>query len=222
MEGHLNSIRRMVLGEFAVNCWIYPLENGDCALIDPGAEGGAILTMLQRLHLRPRYILLTHGHFDHIAALPALRKAAVPGAIALHREDAPYLGPDAFRLHCRSFAAFGGSSFLEERWEDLPSPGRLLEEGERIGPFGILHLPGHTPGSIALFDEHEGILFSGDTLFNNGVGRTDLCGGDEKALAASLERLLSMDKNIAVYPGHGSNTSIGRESGRRHDGDYAM
>ena len=81
-----------------------------------------------------------------------------------------------------------------------------------MGPFTVLHLPGHTPGSVALWDEKADVLFSGDTLFHRGYGRTDLPGGDEAWLFASLKRLFAMNGGVKVYPGHGSRTSISEEA----------
>jgi glyoxylase-like metal-dependent hydrolase (beta-lactamase superfamily II) len=154
---------------------------------------------------------LTHGHFDHIAALPDLAAAFPEAEIAIHREDASYLGPAAYAVHHRSFAAAGESSFVDRLWKDMPAPGRLLEEGDTPGPFRVLHLPGHTPGSVGFFLPDQMILFSGDTLFEEGYGRTDLPGGDLGRLLKSLERLFGMDKDIRVFPGHGPATSIGKE-----------
>jgi glyoxylase-like metal-dependent hydrolase (beta-lactamase superfamily II) len=94
----------------------------------------------------------------------------------------------------------------------MPPPRTLLAEGDTIGPFTVLHLPGHTPGSIGLWDKKEGVLFSGDTLFCGNYGRSDLPGGSEKQLFSSLERLCTMEPDIQVYPGHGQTTSIGREA----------
>jgi glyoxylase-like metal-dependent hydrolase (beta-lactamase superfamily II) len=93
----------------------------------------------------------------------------------------------------------------------MPSPTRLLAEGDTIGPFTVLHLPGHTPGSVGFFRESEGALFSGDTLFRDGSGRTDLPGGNSNHLEESLHRLMAMDADILVYPGHGEATTIGAE-----------
>jgi len=87
----------------------------------------------------------------------------------------------------------------------------LLEEGSTIGPFTVLHVPGHTPGCAAFWDKEQKVLFTGDTLFQRGYGRTDLPGGNEKDLVKSLNRLFSMDPDIKVYPGHGESTTIGQE-----------
>jgi glyoxylase-like metal-dependent hydrolase (beta-lactamase superfamily II) len=214
-------IHNIVVGGLTTNCWVYPLDNaGECAVIDPGEEGGRIIAFLNQLQLTPRYILLTHGHFDHIAAVPALAAQYGGGQgasaqIAIHAADAEYLGPDSYPVHCRSFEAVAGNhEYIDALWEDMPPPDRRLAEGEKIGPFTVLHLPGHTPGSIGLWDEKAGVLFSGDTLFCDGYGRTDLPGGSDAQLFASLNRLFAMDGGIQVYPGHGPATAIRREAAR--------
>jgi glyoxylase-like metal-dependent hydrolase (beta-lactamase superfamily II) len=206
------SLTHITVGDIATNCWFYPLNGGECALIDPGAEPDRILARLKALKLTPAYILLTHGHFDHIAALPRLAAAFTP-AIAIHREDAEYLGPGSYHVHCRSFtAAAGNAAYVDALWEDMPSPTVVLSEGDTIGPFRVLHLPGHTPGSVAFYDEAAKVLFSGDTLFRGDYGRTDLPGGDTAKIMESLKRLFAMDKDIRVYPGHGPATTIGDET----------
>jgi glyoxylase-like metal-dependent hydrolase (beta-lactamase superfamily II) len=206
----------IIVSDFATNCWVYPLNAGggaECAVIDPGGEGSRIIAFLDKLQLIPRYILLTHGHFDHIGAVPALAAQYGAAEIAIHAADAEYLGPDAYAVHSRSIRAVAGdTAYVDALWNDLPPPGRILAEGDKIGPFTVLHLPGHTPGSIGLWDEQAGVLFSGDTLFYGNYGRTDLPGGDTAQLFASLKRLFAMDGGIRVYPGHGPATLIGREA----------
>jgi glyoxylase-like metal-dependent hydrolase (beta-lactamase superfamily II) len=206
------SLTHITVGDIATNCWIYPLNDGECALIDPGAEPDRIMARLKTLMRKPVYILLTHGHFDHIAALPRLAAAFAP-VIAIHREDAEYLGPGSFQVHCRSFTvAAGNAAYVEALWEDMPGPTVELADGDAIGPFRVIHLPGHTPGSVAYYDEGAKILFSGDTMFRGDYGRTDLPGGDHAKIMASLKRLFAMDKDIRVYPGHGPATTIGEEA----------
>jgi glyoxylase-like metal-dependent hydrolase (beta-lactamase superfamily II) len=163
--------------------------------------------------LRPRYILLTHGHFDHIAALPALAAYAGDPIIAIHRDDRDYLGLKARQIHRVSFsAAAGNAAYVDALWETMPEAGELLNEGSVIGPLTTLHLPGHSPGSAAFYDKSAGILFSGDTLFQGGYGRTDLPGGSWPQLRQSLGRLFTLDRSIRVYPGHGGTTTIGEAS----------
>ncbi|MCL2761605.1 MAG: MBL fold metallo-hydrolase [Treponema sp.] len=218
----MDTIYNITVGAIATNCWVYPLNEdraeagsgfSPCAVIDPGEEGSRIISCLDQHKLYPKYILLTHGHFDHIAAVPALvaeyrkRQIAAP-IVAIHAADAEYLGPDSYAVHCRSArAAMGSSAFIDALWEDMPTtmpaPDRILAEGDTIGPFTILHLPGHTPGSIGILDAKTGVLFTGDTLFCDGYGRTDLPGGSGSQLVASLKRLFALDSTTQIYPGHG-------------------
>jgi glyoxylase-like metal-dependent hydrolase (beta-lactamase superfamily II) len=127
-----------------------------------------------------------------------------------------YLGADSLAAHRRSFAAAGAPYYVDQLWESMPDADTTLAEGDKIEIFTVLHLPGHTKGSIAFFDKTNGRLYSGDTLFNAGVGRTDLPGGDTDALEASLARLFKLDGNIAVFPGHGPSTTIAHESHSAH------
>jgi glyoxylase-like metal-dependent hydrolase (beta-lactamase superfamily II) len=202
-------VHHIAVGGMVTNCWIY-----EDVVIAPGEESSRIIAYLEQHKLSPRYIVLSHGHFDHISAVPALSSWYGPSAeIAIHTADAEYLGKDSYPVHCNSFSAVtGNSAYLDSLWEDMPQPNRLLDEGDRIGPFTVLHLPGHTPGSIGLLDAEAGVLFSGDTLFSGGFGRTDLPGGNETQLSASLKRLFALDSNIQVFPGHGPSTTIRRES----------
>jgi glyoxylase-like metal-dependent hydrolase (beta-lactamase superfamily II) len=206
----------LVVGNIATNCWIVPLGSGQAAVFDPGDEAARIISRLEELKCRPAYIILTHGHFDHLAALPDLA-AAYTGkdfrpSIAIHEEDARYVGRDARRTHTESFRTIpGGQALLNSLWKPMPDADTLLAEGDRIGPFTVMHTPGHTPGSASFCWPEENVLFSGDTLFAQGFGRTDLPGGDESRLAESLKRLFSLDENTLVFSGHGESTSIGAE-----------
>lgn len=225
-----NYLKPLVLGAIATNCYILPLDTftppGEssgsppadalrpCAVIDPGAQAPVIIARMTKLNLYPRYILLTHGHFDHVAAVPHLAEAFPRAVIAIHTGDAAYLGKAAYSAHRESFASAGDSSYVDLFWKDMPPPGLLLEEGDQAGPFTVLHLPGHTPGSAGFYLAGQKLLFSGDTLFQDGYGRTDLPGGDWQSLRQSLKRLLSLDGDIRVFPGHGPATTIKEEAAR--------
>jgi len=225
-------VNQLIVRELQTNCWITTLSGGDCIVIDPGGDGEMILARLEKLKLCPRYIVLTHAHFDHIAALPLIASSFPEADIAIHRAEAGKLGPNSLESHRRDFNAVGYASYVETLWPrqdsglqtqgddsqpkgavSMPEATMLLEEGDDLGPYKVLHLPGHSPGSIALYRKEEKILFSGDTLFRAGVGRTDLPGGDEALLVQSLKRLFTMDGDTNVYPGHGPATTIRRESG---------
>ncbi|MCL2181009.1 MAG: MBL fold metallo-hydrolase [Treponema sp.] len=207
-------IKKLIVGPISTNCWIYPLGGGEAAVIDPGDEADKIIFTLKKLELTPKYILLTHGHFDHIIAVPELiENYDKKPQIAIHRLDSSSLGPGSYEVHKNSIqAAFGDPSFLDVYWNEMPPADILLEEGTEIGPFITLHVPGHTPGSAAFWDKNENVLFTGDTLFANAYGRTDLPGGNDKQMIASIKRLFAMDGAIKVYPGHGEITTILKES----------
>ena len=213
------------VGAIETNCWLYsPEEEGGtrfCFVIDPGDEAALIISRLKDLNWVPNYILLTHGHFDHLLALPDLLEAFEKGVfgaqekpkVGVHRMDAQYLGKDSQSVHRKSYAAAarGNSSYIDTIWKPIQEADILFEEGDTIPPFKVLHVPGHTPGSVAFYDEKAGVLFSGDTLFQDGRGRTDLPGGSEALIQQSLKRLRSMNEKIVVCPGHGPVTTIGEE-----------
>jgi glyoxylase-like metal-dependent hydrolase (beta-lactamase superfamily II) len=108
-------------------------------------------------------------------------------------------------------AACGNSGYIDKLWKPQPAPSRFLAEGDQVGALRVLHIPGHTPGSIALFDAESGVIFTGDCLFKNGVGRTDLPGGNMARLQESLNRLLALDPALTVCSGHNEITTIGAE-----------
>jgi glyoxylase-like metal-dependent hydrolase (beta-lactamase superfamily II) len=189
----MQTIHQLIVGPIATNCWIYQIDDTNAIVIDPGAEAELINSALKNKNLTVNYIVMTHGHFDHITALPQLASMLGNTEIAIHRLDAVLLERHK-----------GGK---------MPLPTRLLEEGDTLGPLTVLHVPGHTPGSIALWDKNAGILFSGDTLFAGDWGRTDLPGGSEEQIFNSLRRLLSLAPETKVYPGHEETTTIGNEQG---------
>jgi glyoxylase-like metal-dependent hydrolase (beta-lactamase superfamily II) len=201
-------IEQLILGANGTNCWIVvygPAEDGSrlCALIDPGAEPDKIIAQLTAMSLRPGHIFLTHGHFDHVLALPDIHAAYPEAPVAIHRDDMPYLGPNPPRLRGHSLGISGGLSWLGSIQE--------LKDGDRAGPFKVLSTPGHTPGSVVFLLEEQRIMFSGDTLFKGDCGRVDLPGGDQGKIERSLKRLLALDGGIAVLPGHGESTTIAAE-----------
>lgn len=194
-------LKRLVVGPFASNCYIVDSESTkEGIIVDPGAEADKILKSVKELGLEIKSIVLTHGHIDHIDALGKV-KEATSAEVALHADDAEFLQqPSGF--------GFGLS------YQVPPSPDKLLKGGDSIDisdlHFLVLHTPGHSPGSICLLG--HGVVFTGDTLFNYGIGRHDLPGGSSSQLMNSLHtKLMVLPDDTIVYPGHGPETTIGRE-----------
>jgi glyoxylase-like metal-dependent hydrolase (beta-lactamase superfamily II) len=211
-------LETITVGPLESNCYLYAPQRrenaADCVVIDPGDEAPRIIGRLRDLSLTPSCILLTHGHFDHCAALPDLAVEFPNATLALHKDDARYVGAWALHAQCECFALMDAEAYVKSRFKPFPEKIHLLEEGEKIGPFTVLHTPGHSPGSVCFYDERVKLLFSGDTLMENAYGRSDLPGGSFPELRKSLKRLLAMDGEVLVYPGHGAATNIGVEAWR--------
>jgi glyoxylase-like metal-dependent hydrolase (beta-lactamase superfamily II) len=206
-----NHIARLEVGVFATNCWIY-VAGGDVSVIDPGGDAETIIAFLESERLEPSRILLTHGHFDHVMALPDVHAAFPNAVIAIHRADYASVGENAYKLQCADFkTAAGDDGFIRENWRNMPPITCLVEDGETAGPFTVIHTPGHTKGSVSYYDKGAGILFSGDTLFYGGIGRTDLAGGNMGQMTESLKKLFALDGETRVFPGHGGPTTIKAE-----------
>ncbi len=217
-------IERLRVGPIGENVYILPLERASeqgnaCILVDPGDEAARILAFLESRDLVPVLIVATHGHLDHIAAVPELLAALGAGGtrppLAIHAGDAAYLGARGEETNRRCFAAIHATGFFRNYWRPLPEPDLLLEDGASLAdsPWRVIHTPGHSAGSICLHNAEQGLLISGDTLFQNGVGRTDCPDSDDAALDRSLkERLLGLPPETRVFPGHGEPTTIGREA----------
>ena len=191
-------------GEYQTNTYFCFDESGACAVIDPGMDGEAVVNKLKERGLTPTRILLTHGHFDHVLGVKALRDAT--GAeVCIHFADAPLLsdpGKNAavyfYRGDTSSYPAVHPDLSLRDR--DTVSCGEMR--------FRVLHTPGHTQGSACFLCGDT--LFCGDTVFAYGYGRTDLAGGDAQALADSLERLAAIPENLKLCPGHGNSSHLDR------------
>jgi glyoxylase-like metal-dependent hydrolase (beta-lactamase superfamily II) len=195
-------LKSLDVGPLAVNCYVIGDEITKKAMIvDPGDEPDRIMDMIYINGLKAEYIVLTHAHFDHVGAVPDI-KEATGALIALH-EDEMELYEGASEQ-----AAFWGYGL-----PPLPKPDMLLKEGDNINigylNFTVLHTPGHSPGCICLYG--EGMVITGDTLFQGSVGRTDFYGGNMKRLRDSFKRLMSLPDSTAVLPGHGPSTFIKRE-----------
>lgn len=194
----------ITVGMLEENCYLYACpQTREAVIIDPGDEAQRILDTIQELQLIPKYIINTHGHFDHIGAIDAV-SAVYPVPLAIHPADV-YMYTDA-----RISASYGLKTPLVERKPDI-----LLKEGDRF-TFGTLSLevvetPGHSPGGVCLISQPY-CVFSGDTLFYRGIGRTDLEGGNYAQLVDSIRgKLYTLTDDLFVFPGHGEPTTIEEE-----------
>lgn len=203
-EGSL-IIERVVVGPFQTNCYIVGDETTkEGIVIDPGGDAGLILEARQRLDLKVKLVVNTHGHVDHITAnREVLEELHAP--LAIHPDDAVMLTNPL-----RSFALFMG------KVRPSPAADVSLEEGATIElgstRLEVLHTPGHSAGSVSLWCSEAKVVFSGDVLFNQGIGRTDFPGGSYRVLLQSIrEKLFTLPAETVVYPGHGPQTTIGFE-----------
>ena len=196
------------VGMLQCNCSIFGDEqSGEAVVIDPGDEIGKIQAILAKHELRVKAIIITHAHIDHIGGAQKL-KAATGAPVYMNAKD------QQLSEHLDTQAAWLGMATPERTEIDVDA-----REGEKValGPaeFHVLHTPGHTQGSISLWIPAENKLIAGDTLFLDSIGRTDLPGGDYEQILRSIhDKLLPLEDTTAVTPGHGPNTTIGRERAR--------
>lgn len=201
-------IRNFIMGAILTNCYfLIPDDSQEIILIDPGMDGEGIYAKLREKGLTPRFILLTHGHFDH--AMGALYLREKTGAqVVVHRADVELLS-DPQKSGANMYY---GSPLLTYPAcpADLP-----VGDGDRITlgeiDLRVIHTPGHTNGSVCFDTGNE--LFSGDTLFRSGFGRTDLYGGCSESLADSLQALSNLSGERKLFPGHGSSSRLSVERG---------
>lgn len=208
------SLKTLPLGPLAANCYIvYDEKSRACLLIDPGAEAERVEAFLEEAHLEPKAIVNTHGHFDHIGAVEALKEKyhldfyLHPGDKALVEKAAP--------------AVFG----IPEENVEVKEVEHFLEDGEKIdfagSTFEVISTPGHTMGGCCFYFPAEKWLFTGDTVFRGTVGRTDLPGGDYEAIIHSVQKgLANIPNDVAVYPGHGPSSIMVFE--REHNPYFRM
>ena len=148
-----------------------------------------------------------------MGGVPELMLKYPDSSLWIHPADAGYLGKNGKEKHIACFSQIRAERYIKALKYDFPEPTALLKDGDIVNGFKVLYTPGHTEGSVCFWNEEAKVLFSGDTLFYRSHGRTDLLGGDDQKMKASLKSLLNLPDDTAVYPGHGSNTSIGAERG---------
>jgi glyoxylase-like metal-dependent hydrolase (beta-lactamase superfamily II) len=198
----MDKIHSLVVGRLQTNCYIVQ-SRAEAIVVDPGDEPERILRFIKDINVTPTRIVATHTHFDHVLGVNGVRKAT-KAPFLIHSDDLPML--QSMQSRVREFMGF-----------EVPPPPKVdgyVKDGELLklgdGTIRVLHTPGHSPGSISL--SGDGYVLTGDALFNQSIGRTDLPGGDLKVLMHSIkDRLFKLDDDITVYPGHGPETTIGDE-----------
>lgn len=201
-------VKTLMVGPLQTGCYLaLDGKDGPGAIIDPGGDAERILDAAQDIEIR--YVINTHGHFDHIAANAEVMRVLserqqIPPELVTHEKALPLLAAD------------GGAAIFGFHVPPSPQPDRLIDDGDELilgaSRMSVMHTPGHSPGSISLYCASEGLVFVGDVLFQRGVGRTDLPGGSWMTLMESIrDKLLVLPDDTVVYPGHGPSTTIGAE-----------
>lgn len=198
--------KQIPLGPIQTNAYVLYNEKKEAVIFDPGGDAEAFINWINNEQLNPLAILLTHAHFDHIGAVDEVRNAFdIP--VYLHKEEHNWLGDPSLN----------GSSRLMGRALTTAKPADYdLEDGTELTigsfTFSLLHTPGHSPGSVSFYYKEEAIVFSGDVLFQQGIGRTDLHRGDHAQLLSSIhKKVLPLPEDTTVASGHGPLTTVGQE-----------
>jgi glyoxylase-like metal-dependent hydrolase (beta-lactamase superfamily II) len=205
MSSALN-IEGFALGDWMTNCYVVWPEGGrQCWIVDAGFDPQPLIRLIHERDLEPAMLVLTHAHVDHIAGIDVLRSIWPALPIAIHEAEREFLGSPQLNL----------SIVLEEPIE-APEATMLLVNGQRLGlggfEFEVRHTPGHSPGGICLYNAQEKVALVGDTLFRDSIGRYDFPTSDGRLLFGSIrQQLLTLPDETRVLPGHGPETTIGRE-----------
>lgn len=195
--------KEIIVGALETNCYlVYCEETKECAVVDPGAEPERIFPEVAEDALKPIAIINTHGHIDHTGANRDI-KDHYGAPLYIHAGDNAILG----KIQQLELSLFLGA-------KDSPPADHFMNDGDEIkignSSLRVLHTPGHSPGSVSLLG--DGFLLSGDTLFMEGLGRTDLPGGSQKQLEKSIrEKIMTLPVDTVVLPGHGPRTTVGQE-----------
>ena len=199
------TVHNLYSGSWLSNCYAVISRAKDgvnhAAIIDPSSPADKICEFLNSQNACLDMIILTHGHFDHIMSIDDL-KDRTGAPIYVHADDAELLGDS----HKNAYSLFFSDKFIAQNADGLLHDGDILTLGNE--ELKVIHLPGHTEGSIGLLS--DGFILTGDTLFDRGIGRSDLYGGDALKLYSSLGRLKELDSALKIYPGHGKSAILGQ------------
>jgi len=200
------NVTTLIVGELFSNCYLITEQgSAGAVLIDPGGSPDKIFRALEKCRCTLEKVICTHCHYDHIGALAEVKETFGGAEVIVPREEESWLAAPELNL-----SRMLGTSY------HAPAPDTLVGDGDEIIQGGIRlkvrHIGGHTPGSMVLYAAEDAVLFSGDTLFCRGIGRSDLPGGSEADLFVHIrDTLYTLPDETTVYPGHGEKTSIGDE-----------
>jgi glyoxylase-like metal-dependent hydrolase (beta-lactamase superfamily II) len=195
------SIEVIEVGAFITNCYLVA-DRDKAIIIDPGDDARQIQSLIDKKKVNVEKIILTHGHIDHIRALPDI-KNATDAPVYIHPDDAEMLVEAKANL-----SYYHDIAFATEPADGLLNEGDVFYVGSH--EFKVIHTPGHTPGGISLLT--DGLIFTGDALFWGSIGRTDFPGSDHNTLIRAIrDKLLILPPETRVFPGHGPQTTIGQE-----------
>ncbi len=199
-------VKKFVNGSIQANCYLFlDEEKHEAMIVDPGSERGKLLQWLkdEAAGYKMKYIVDTHGHFDHITANSVCDVFQAP--LCIHKLDEPFLSDEKLSL-----LGIGGDMGMFKEADIILHDGDTLKCGSYV--FHVIHTPGHTPGGICLYSAKAKIVFTGDSLFYESIGNTDFPGGSMEDLVNSLQtNILTLPDDTVVYPGHGKETTIGHE-----------
>lgn len=199
-------VRTFSLGDLGTNGYLVWEEGqSDCLVVDCGASPEALIRTIRQNRWNPVNLILTHGHFDHLAGVEDFRREFPQTQVWIHSLEGAFLtDPD------QNLSGYWSKPVICGKADGFLEDGGTISLGKK--QFKIIHTPGHSPGSVVFYQEEEGLLFAGDLIFKDSIGRSDFPHSDPGLLMESLKKVLrSIPGDTRIYPGHGPSTTLGRE-----------